>query len=236
MTGANDKTGFAPAQMRLPFPAQRCYDRSAFQVSGSNRNALALVERWPSWPARSAALFALEGSGKTHLLHIWASRAGAQIYSGDDFFEQSVFDLGEGFRAAVDDADHAAGTERGARALFHLLNRAHQEGGSVLLTGRSPPGAWRSALPDLRTRLAAIPAVEIDPPDDALLAAALTKSFADRHLLPPPALVGFAVARMERNFAAAERLAEAMDRATLETGKSLSLELADRLIAAQARD
>jgi chromosomal replication initiation ATPase DnaA len=237
MTGAGDgHSETAAVQIPLPFPARQRYDRASFQVSDSNRAALSLVERWPQWPGPACAIFAPEGSGKTHLAHIWAKLSGARLYSGGVLTEAEVFALDGVFRIAIDDADLSAATEDGARAMFFALNRAHQEGGYVLLTGQSAPAAWRTGLPDLRTRLSAVSAIEIQTPDDALMAAALTKSFADRQLQPAPALIGFAVARMERNFAAAERLAEAMDRATLGTGKTLSLELADRLIAAQAHD
>lgn len=235
MSGGDD-LGPAPVQMRLPFPVQQRYDRAAFHPSASNQAALALIDRWPDWPAHGAAIYAQSGAGRTHLLRIWAARAGAAFLQGATLTQDAVFGLPEGVKAAVDDADGAAGAVEGARALFHVLNRAQQEGGSVLLTGRAHPAFWSTPLADLRTRLSAIPAIEIEPPDDALLAAVLTKSFADRQLRAPPSLIAFLVSRMERDLAAAERLVLALDRAALETGKPLSFDLADRLIAAQSHD
>jgi chromosomal replication initiation ATPase DnaA len=194
------------------------------------------VTRWPDWRSHAAAIYAPTGGGKTHLVHLWAARSGADILDGAGFDDDRAFALRDGFVVAIDDAAAAAASEAGARALFHALNRAQQEGGWLLLTGPAHPAVWPSPLPDLRTRLAALPAMGIEPPDDALLAAVLTKSFADRQLLASPALIAFVVARIERNFAAAEHLAAAMDQATLGTGKTLSFELADRLIAAEAHD
>jgi chromosomal replication initiation ATPase DnaA len=222
--------------MPLPFPARTRYDAATYQVSSANRAAFEFVQRWPDWPSRGAVLFAAPGCGKSHLAHIWAARAAAQLFAGESFREDDAFALPEGRAAVVDDADLAARSDMGARALFHVLNRAQQEGSWVLLTGTTHPSVWQCPLNDLRTRLAAAAAFEIEPPDDALLAAALTKSFADRQLQAKPALVAFIVARIERDFRAAERLAEAMDQATLGTGKTLSFELADRLIAKDVRD
>ena len=58
-------------------------------------------------------------------------------------------------------------------ALLHLLNAAAEAGQPVLLTARLPPGRQRQKLPDLGSRLRASLAVEINPPDDALLGALL---------------------------------------------------------------
>jgi chromosomal replication initiation ATPase DnaA len=236
MADADKSPVASPGQLPLPFPARKLFGRDTFQASGSNGQALELIDRWPRWPSTAAALYAPPGSGKTHAMHLWVARSQATILDGASLTDGDVFALPERFSAAVDDADKAAITGDGARALFHLLNRAAQEGGFVLVTGASHPAQWPTPLPDLRTRLGALTAVAIEPPDDALMAAVLTKAFSDRQLKATPALISFVVARIERNFAAAERLVSAMDQATLGTGKMLSFELADRLIAAQTHD
>jgi chromosomal replication initiation ATPase DnaA len=236
MAGGRNSSGGAPGQIPLPFPAAPNYARAALHVSDSNRAALALIDRWPHWPAHAAALYASQGGGKTHLLHIWAARAQALVFSGVTLSEADAIGLAEPAMAAVDDADKAALSASGSRVLFHLLNRAQQEGGYVLLTGQTPPSLWPTPLPDLRTRLAAAAAVGIDPPDDALMAAALTKAFADRQLEATPTLVAYVLARIERSVTAAERFADALDKATLGTGKLLTVEQARRLIAAGAHD
>ena len=45
-----------------------------FSSARANAAALALVERWPDWPARIVVLVGPEGSGKSHLAAIWAER------------------------------------------------------------------------------------------------------------------------------------------------------------------
>jgi chromosomal replication initiation ATPase DnaA len=149
---------------------------------------------------------------------------------------EAVLAQPHGARLAIDDADQAAGTADGARALFHAINRAQQEGGHILLTGVTHPQHWETPLADLKTRLGATTTADIEPPDDALLAAILAKLFADRQLTAGPALISFLVARMERTYGAASALVSAMDQATLGTGKTLSFDLADRLIAGLTRD
>ena len=119
----------------------------------------------------------------------------------------------------VDDADRllaTAGAKRAAieETLFHLYN-ALAGTGAMLLTARQPAARWPIALADLRSRLRAAPAAAIDRPDDALLAAVMVKLFADRQLRVGAEVITFLVARMERSFAAAAALVEALDRAAL---------------------
>lgn len=225
-----------PAQMPLTFPVRPRYGRDVFFVSPSNRAAIDLVDRWPQWPSQAAAIYAPSGAGKTHLLHIWAERTQGAVIEGRAFGPAQTVSLAEGFSVAVDDADIAAAGISGAQALFHLLNRAIQEGGSVLLSGTGHPALWPTPLPDLRTRLGAVTAVQIEQPDDTLMAAVLTKLFADHQLSAPPGLVAYVVARIERSFDAATKLARAMDLETIGTGRLPSYGLAERLIAADTHD
>ena len=79
------------------------------------------------------------------------------------------------------------------RALFHLLNLAREEQAFVLLTSRGAPAAWRFTVHDLGSRLKAVPAVALAPPDDALLRAVLVKLFADRQLAVDESLIGYLI-------------------------------------------
>jgi chromosomal replication initiation ATPase DnaA len=117
-------------------------------------------------------------------------------------------------------------------ALFHLLNWVAQEGGSLLVCARVPPARWPVSLPDLRSRLAALPAVEIGAPDEPLLAALLVKLFADRQLAVPAEVVQFLVSRMERSCEAAGRLVAAIDAAALAAHRRVTIPLVQAVLAA----
>lgn len=83
------------------------------------------------------------------------------------------------------------------------------------MTTDTVPGDLRITLPDLRSRLKALPLATIDPPDDALLRAVLVKLFADRQLSVEPHLVDYVIVRMERSMLAAERFVAEADRRAL---------------------
>lgn len=207
-----------PRQLALDLPVRPALGRGDFFVSPANRLALAQVESDAAWPLGKLALAGPAGSGKTHLVHVWARDAGAQIVDASDLAGADLAALALAPRIAVEDADRIAGDLAAETALFHLHNLVSAAGGRLLVTGRSAPLHWRLALPDLESRLGAAAVAHIDAPDDALLAAILVKLFADRQLVVSPALVPWLVQRMERSTAAARDLVGAIDaRALAET-------------------
>ncbi len=100
----------------------------------------------------------------------------------------------------------------------------------MLVTGRKPPARWNIGLADLRSRLAALPSVAIEPPDDALIAAVLVKMFADRQLALSQAVLTFLLARMERSFAAAHSIVAAIDASALAQRRPVTVPLAREVL------
>jgi len=109
----------------------------------------------------------------------------------------------------LEDADRGVSTE----ALFHLINLAAREGGGLLLTARALPATWPTALPDLRSRLNALPVAEIAPPDDAVLEGVLRRFFRDRNIRPPEEVYPYLLARMTRSILDAEEIVRRLDEA-----------------------
>ncbi|WP_348771417.1 DnaA/Hda family protein [Azospirillum sp. SYSU D00513] len=205
-------------------------------MTPSNADAVAWLDRWPSWPAPALALFGPDGCGKTHLGHVWRARSRAVVAQGADLDTAGLPDLLAPANAVVvDDADRVAGSPAREEALFHLYNLARDSGGHLLLLSRIAPARWRVRLPDLRSRLRAAPAVGVEPPDDALLAAVLVKIFADRQLHPGVEVVSYLLARMERSLDAARRVVAAMDHASLAAHRPVTVPLAREVLAALER-
>ena len=116
---------------------------------------------------RALALVGPEGAGKSHLAAIWAEASGARRLSARALGETDLLHaLATG--AVVGEAQT---DDLNERALFHLINLMREEEAYLLIPARAPPGRWTVALPDLASRLRAIPAVMLTAPDDALLRA-----------------------------------------------------------------
>lgn len=217
-------------QLVFDFPKNAAFGRADFVVSEANAAALGWVDRWPEWPAPVLVLHGPEGSGKTHLAHLWGERAAAVLVPGVSLNDACLAKMLErrAARMAVDDADCAA-----EAMLLHLFNACLESGGGLLLTARQAPGLWPVALPDLRSRLRAAHAVGIGAPDDVLLAAVLTKHFADRQLRVAAEVIAYLVRHIERSLASAGEIAARLDEAALHGNRAITIPLAHRVLSAR---
>jgi chromosomal replication initiation ATPase DnaA len=212
-----------PLQLALALPHAESFSRDDFLEGPSNRAALALIERWPDWPAHVLALVGPKGAGKSHLAAIWAHNAGARFLSGRALGMGTL--PGALATGALVIEDLAEG-EFEERPLFHLLNLAREEEAHVLITVRTAPAGWTIRLPDLASRLRAIPALTLSAPDDALLRAVLVKLFADRQLQVDESVVAYLATRLDRSIAAARSAVDRLDRAALQQGRPVTRALA----------
>jgi chromosomal replication initiation ATPase DnaA len=229
MAGSNASASIGPStptQLALALDHGESHAREDFLAGPSNAAALALIERWPDWPSRIVLLRGPEGSGKSHLAAIWAREAGARMLS------PRVLDGGEVPVALATGAlvlENLAEDRFDEAALFHLINLAREERAYVLITARSAPATWRINVPDLASRLRAVPIVALDAPDDALLRAVIVKLFVDRQLAVDESLVAYLATHIERSFAAARAAVAALDREALRLKRPVTRTLAGEL-------
>lgn len=202
----------APRQLALALGFGDSFAREDFLAGPPNAAALALVERWPDWPSRAVVMVGPEGSGKSHLAAIWAERSGARFVSGRALLRADVpAQLATG-ALVLEDLRAGAFEEH---AVFHLLNLVNEQSAHVLISAQTAPATWPIALPDLASRLRALPVVTLAPPDDALLRALLVKLFADRQLAVDEGLIAYLTSRIERSFAAARTAVARLDEEAL---------------------
>jgi chromosomal replication initiation ATPase DnaA len=200
-----------PRQLALALDHAESYAREDFLSGPCNQGPLQLIDDWPEWPANALALIGPEGSGKTHLAMIWAAVAGARVISARALREAELPSALATGALVVEDA--AAGADD--RALFHLINLAREEEASLLFTARSTPATWPAVIPDLASRLRALPVLTLQAPDDAVLRGVIVKLAADRQLVLDESVVSYLSTRIERSFAAARAAVIALDNEAL---------------------
>lgn len=173
----------------------------------SNAEAVRFVQDFAHWPLPVAVLTGPAQSGRSLIGRLFARASGGQV---------------------IDGAERAA-----EESLFHDWNRAQDTGAPLLLIAELPPSAWGIALPDLASRLAAVPVVRIHEPDDALAGALIDALFASRGIIVAPDVAGYIVPRMERSYAALHRIVAALDTASLAQGRRIGVRLARETLLAE---
>ncbi len=180
-------------QLRLPLGLPEARE-TEFLVSDSNARAVHQLEHWGAWPVMTALLVGPRKSGRSLLSRIFAAKSGARIF---------------------DDADRMKEAD-----VFHAWNQAQADRRPLLIVAEAAPPEWAVKLPDLKSRLAASPLLELGPPDDALIPQLLERAF-ERHLLhAKPEVIAWIAKRIERSHLAILRVADALE---AEPGQRLSI-------------
>ena len=233
-------------QLAFDLPAREAWSRADFFTSPANAAALQAVDGWRDWPGGRLLLLGPAGSGKTHLAHIWAAETAAPetaapktvpletapleakaLWLAPDDLTDRLPDIAATASVIIDGAQRVAG--RSETALFYLYNRLIPQG-RLLLTSPLPPRDWGLTLPDLLSRLQAMPVARLEPPDDALLAGVLVKLLADRQIAAPANLIAYLLPRMERSVAAARAMVAALDARSLATQRPVTRQLAAEVL------
>jgi chromosomal replication initiation ATPase DnaA len=213
-------------QLRLEFGRPTAYRREAFIVSPTNADAVRAVDGWPMWHGGCLALIGPAGAGKTHLARAWAKRAKAAVLAADKVSTAADLAPLQGRSILIEDADQGVADE----TLFHLINMAGAEGGGLLLTARVAPQTWAAGLPDLRSRLNALPVAELPPPDDIVLEGVLRKFFRERSIRPADDLIPYLLRRIERSAPGAQEIVEKLDEAASAEQRPISRALARQIL------
>lgn len=217
-----------PVQLAFDLAHRPAFGAEDFFLSKSNEMAVRLIDGWQAWGQYGQILVGPPASGKTHLVNVWRLQAGAAIFNACDFLDRQVIKVLEADQpVCIEDIDRELCDET---ALFHVLNRARELQGRILLSTRREISHLPFELPDLRSRLLVLPSVSINAPDDTLLKAVMIKQFADRQIRVEPRLVEYLFRRMERSMQAVSRMVDLLDRGALRMGRPLTKPLAREIM------
>ena len=218
-------------QLLLDLPNVAGGGRDDVIVGPANRVAVAHLDAWPDWPQPLTVLTGPSGSGKSHLARCWAARTGAvtfdarmldEIEMGEDVGDEPFL---------IEDADRGGLSER---ALFHILNAARAHGLTGLVTTRFRPGVWNVSLADLNSRLKAANQIELEIPDDAVVAGVAFKLFAERQLEVEAETIDFLVSRTTRSLKHVHALVRRLDYLSLTRRRPVTRALVSEALRMEA--
>lgn len=191
-------------QIALPLAWPVADKEEDFLLSECNRNAFDHLRRWALWPVMATVLVGPRKSGRSLLGRIFVRKTDGRLF---------------------DDAE-----DHDEERLFHAWNEAQQARRPLLIIASAPPAGWGIRLPDLRSRLAATPLVEIAGPDDALIGQLIVKLLADRGVAAPQELGDFLVPRIERSYVALQSVVGVLDSVMLSHHRRITVPLAKRAL------
>ena len=204
-------------QLPLALSYHKSFERKDFIVAPCNREAVSWVDKWPAWPFPAVLIYGEKGSGKTHLASIFSEYRLDASEITDDFlpyFQKKI---------VVENLERLKSEE----ALFHLFNFIRDLGGSLLLTAEKIPVFQ---LPDLASRIQAVPKAAIAMPDEAFVLKVLKQAFDERHIAVEESVLSYATTHMQRSFASIQRLIQTADEMSLAAGRPVTVPMMKQVL------
>jgi chromosomal replication initiation ATPase DnaA len=202
-----------PEQARLFDAAPVEWTPETLVVSDSNAAAWRSLNRWKEWPCGALALIGPTGGGKTHMAAAW--RALIERETG-----RTVQPL------VVDNADRFGDDAQ----LSLILDEVRGRGGPAVLVGCGLPRDWPCALPDLHSRLAALPVAKLNEPDEALLARVLERLCKARFMKLEADAAVFIAQRIDRSYRAAHDVVVRLEALHAVASRPISVRIAARTL------
>ena len=215
----------------------RLQDRAVFAsfVPGANQQALAAARALAAGEGLPLLyLHGVAGAGRSHLLQaICAAVPGAGYFPLRELRELGDAVL-EGVAAlplvGLDDVEAVAGQPAWEERLFRLYNECRGAQVRLAVSAAVPARDLPLALPDLVSRLAAMPHYGLRPLDEMQQREALRLRAAQRGMEVPEETLLYLQRRFARDLTSLNRLLDQLDLASLEEQRRLTLPFIRRVL------
>ena len=157
-----------------------------FHVTPGNEAAVAMLRARERWPSAAVLILGPAGSGKTHLGQAWLNASKGEF---------------------IDDAERRDDT-----TLFDAINRAIAgKTPGLVLASALPPADWGVSMPDLKSRLNALPTLTLAEHDEASLEPILRELFTQSGRVVGQDVVTYVLKHCERSVDALRDLVLELD-------------------------
>ena len=210
-------------QLSFQWENKQSYAAEDFIIAESNFAATQLVQS----DFKIALISGEEKSGKTHLVHYWQAKSGGIILDNSLLGKSSSEEIWSNAKKAILENIENIHDEK---ALFHLLRYAETNNYQLLLTARFSATQLGFSLPDLRSRLIALEAAKINPPDEFLMRVFLLKNFADRQLIVNEEVINYICKRITRSFKEIIKLVDNLEQISSEKKREITIPLVKNFV------
>lgn len=209
----------------LPLISKEDYSLTSWVSAPCNEAAyrwvLALGQ--PSEP-RMAYVWGEEGSGKTHLAHIFASTLQGVVTTPEELAQTWGSSARDALSSSVSSFWAFDEVERGAPTwLFDAFNILKERHCTVLWLCRQPPSFWAPRLADIGSRFQSIPQFNLSRPDDETTVRLLSKWLHDRGVRLQEGALDYLLAHVPRDLKSLRSWVEHLDNAASLQQRPLTL-------------
>ena len=208
-----------PLTLILPQPSEV----TDFFVTGANALAYGWLETWPNWPApyQSVNIYGPTGCGKTHLASLYQQKCNSYLISSMSAFNRTDYRDHNAF--ICEDVKSSAQWDE--EALFHFLNYLAETGKSCFFTSQIALSQIQWQLPDLKSRMRALPSQAVELPDDELLMTLLDSYFQRRQCQVSETTLRYILSRIERSYEALTDIVQKVDKISLAEKRAVTTAL-----------
>ena len=222
-------------QLIFNLSRRQAYNREDFFVSKTNSLAVKILENWKNVSSSGLIIVGPPSCGKTHLAAVWSKETSAKSYDISTFFGIDINHLIDEKFIVLEDVEKLEFISKDKRLIIeenilHIFNSLSANKGKILFTSCKFPRFWEIGLKDLLSRLMTLTTLELNMPDDNLLAAVMAKQFQDRQIKVDDEVLTYAISRMERSFLFAKTLVEALDVESLKLKKPIKKKMVNEII------
>jgi chromosomal replication initiation ATPase DnaA len=188
-------------QKTFKFEHEPDFAAESFIISACNIDAANAITN-PIWPFYALSIFGPEKCGKTHICGL--APHGTVI---------------------IEDVNESVSPVQ----LLAQLNTAREQEKKVLITSTKPLATLNFALPDLQSRLSAIPSFGILQPDDNFVYLLFARYFKQSQLKVSDEVINYLTSRTERSYSAIYETVKKIDELSLQDKKNITVPLCNKL-------
>lgn len=212
-------------QLVFNFTPSCSYQAEDFIITNRNQEAFSWITQWTAWSHHSLLLIGPPQSGRTHLATIFQNLSSATFLKETDLQDSEAL-FSSGATPFILDPLQLQEEE----PFLHFYNLCRENQRKLLLTTETHPVQWKIKLPDLSSRLMAIPCTTIKQPDDMLIRGILLKRFSDLQLTISDPVLDYLVTHIERSYSALQNTALLLNDASLAEHKKITLPLVKKVL------